>query len=624
MSVLLRALTISLLLPLASPLAAAPVTSHALTLRGAPALPAGFSHFDYVNPDAPKGGRLRLDGLGTFDSLNQFINKGIPADGLSRIYDTLTTSSEDEPMTRYGLLAKSIEHDPDDASWVIYRLRPEARFSDGRPVRARDVVFSFDIIRSQGAPAYKAYFADVASVEALDPLTVRFRFRGKDNHELPMIVGELPILPEHYWRKRDFTRGGLDIPVGSGPYVIGSLEPGRRISYRRNPEYWGRDLAVNRGQYNFDEVSYVFYRDSGVAFEGFKAGQFDLRQENKAKTWATEYRFPAVRDGRVVLLEQQHQNPSPMQGFAFNLRRQPLDDRRVREALSQAFDFEWANRALFYGAYRRTHSYFDNSELAARGEPAAAERRLLEPWRKQLPAAVFGPAVMAPVSRGDGYDRDNLLRAQAMLKAAGWHYRDGALRNAAGQAMQLEMLLVQPEFERIVQPLKRNLARLGIRLDIRILDAAQYIERLRQFDFDLTVTGVPASLSPGNELWGYFGSQAADSPGSGNLMGLKSPVVDALIGQITRARTREELVTEVRALDRVLRAEWLMIPQFHIPTYRIARWDRFGLPERPPRHGTGIDAWWWDAARAARLERRSRAAADDGAANTAPASGEPR
>ena len=583
---------------------AAVISSHAITLRGSPALAEGFDHFTYVNPQASKGGRLRLNALGTFDSLNGYINKGIPADGLNRIYDSLTASSEDEFGTRYGLLAKRIIRDPDDASWVTYELRPEATFSDGHPVCAEDVVFTFKTLLKDGAPAYKAYFADIESVKALSPLKVRFRFKSKTNREMPMTVGEISILPKHYWAKREFNRSSLDIPIGSGPYVISDIDPGRRITYARNPNYWARDLNVNRGLYNFDYISYHYYRDGSVAFEGFKANQYDVREENKAKTWATEYNFPAVADGRVILQSQAHQNPAPMQGFAFNTRRAPLNDLKVREALSLAFDFEWANRALFYGAYTRTTSFYSNSELAARGEPSKAEFKLLEPWRKQLPASVFGPAVVPAKSAGDGYDRANLLRAQALLNQAGWVYKDGALRNSNGQPMRLEMLLVQPEFERIVQPLRRNLARLGVDLSIRILDVAQYIERLRQFDFDLTVTGVPASLSPGNELWSYWGSASADAAGSGNLVGLKSPVVDALIARITRAKSREDLVTEVHALDRVLRAQWLLIPQFHIPYFRIARWDYFGLPDNPPRYGLGLDSWWWKGSPAVSRQER--------------------
>lgn len=576
-------------------------SGEAVALHGEPGLPAGFSHFPYANPQAPVGGTLRLDATGTFDSLNPFINKGVPAEGLGRLYDSLTVPSEDEPFSRYGLLASRITRDPDDASWIIYDLRPEARFSDGQPVTSADVVETFRLIQTQGSPMYKSYYGDLLRVEALGPYRVRFVFRSKDNRELPLTVGEQPILPAHYWRTHDFSRSSLDIPVGSGPYRIADIQPGRQITYERRKDYWGANLPVNRGLHNFARVSYQYYRDGMVSFEGFKAGQYDIRVENKAKTWATEYNFPAVRRHDVVRIEQPNQNPSGMQGFLFNLRHAPLNDIAVRHALAMAFDFEWSNRALFYQAYRRTHSYFDNSELAATGLPSAAELRLLKPWRAQLPATVFGPAVVPPVSQADGYDRDNLLAAQRILDQAGWHWRNGALRNAQGQPLVLEMLLVQPEFVRVIQPYKRNLARLGITLNIRLMDAAQYIERLRQFDFDMTVGGFPASASPGNELYGYWSSQSADQPGSLNLTGLKSPAVDALLGDITRARSREDLVTATRALDRILRAEWLLVPNYYTSVYRIAAWDRFGHPAQAPRYGDGLETWWWDAARAARL-----------------------
>lgn len=578
------------------------ISHHALSLHGSPALPAGFRHFPYANPQAPKGGLLRLDALGTFDSLNPFINRGVAADGLSRIYDTLTVSSEDEPYSRYGLLAERIEEDPQDGSWIIYHLRPQARFHDGRAVTSRDVVFSFETIQRVGSPAYKAYFAGVARVEALTPHSVKFHFRQRDNRELALIVGELAILPAHYWRTREFDSTSLEPPLGSGPYRISKVDPGRGIHYERVPDYWGRDLPVNRGLHNFDRIQYRYYRDGSIAFEGFKAGQYDIRHENKAKTWATEYNFPAVQKGQVLRIEQRHQRPAPAQGFFFNTRRKPLDDRRVREALAQGFDFEWANPRLFYNAYARTRSYYDNSELAAQGLPTKAELRILSPWRTQLPATVFGPAVLPPVSQGDGYNRSNLLKAQTLLQQAGWRYRDGALRNADGQPLVLEMLLVQPEFERIVQPLRRQLARLGVTLNIRILDAAQYVERLRQFDFDLTVSGVPASISPGNELWNFWSSDAARTPGSQNLTGLQSPVVDALIAGITQAKSRADLVDQVRSLDRVLRAEWLMIPNYHTPFFRIAAWDRFQRPALTPRYGYGLDSWWFDAGKARRLD----------------------
>lgn len=581
--------------------------SHAIALHGHPALSAQFKHFPFVNPNAPVAGKLRLDATGTFDSLNGFINKGVPAEGLNRIYDSLTVASPDEPFTRYGLLAERIERDPNDASWITYHLRPQARFSDGTPVRATDVVETFRLIQRQGAPAYQTYFADVLRVQALNPLTVRFEFRSKNNRELPLIVGEMSILPKHYWQQHAFDKTSLEIPIGSGPYTIAHIDPGRSITYARNPAYWGWSLPVNRGLNNFREISYRYYRDASVAFEAFKAGQYDIRLENKAKTWATEYQFPAVTSGKVIRLEQAHENPSGMQGFLFNTRRAPLNNLKVRNAISLAFDFEWSNRALFYQSYHRTRSYFDNSELAATGLPSAAEARLLAPFRSQLPASVFATAVMPPISQGDGYNRDNLLVAQALLKSAGWRLQDGKLVNAQGQALALEILLVQPEFERITQPFKRNLARLGISLNIRILDAAQYIERLRQFDFDLTVGGFPASSSPGNELWSFWGSAAASTPGSRNLTGLQSPAADALITKITAAHDRKQLVTAVRALDRVLRAQWLVVPHYHTPIYRIAAWNRFGRPARSPRYGDGLDAWWFDASKAQRLDTQTTA-----------------
>lgn len=571
-------------------------TSHALALHGSPALASGFSHFPFVNPKAPVGGNLRLDATGTFDSLNPFISKGMAAEGLSRLYDSLTVASPDEPFTRYGLLAERIERDPNDASWIIYQLRPEARFSDGHPVRAEDVVETFRLIKSQGAPAYQAYFADITRVQALSPLRVRFDFRSKTNRELPLIVGEMSILPKHYWRNRAFDKTSLDVPIGSGPYTISSIDPGRRITYARNPNYWGWSLPVNKGLHNFSSISYRYYRDGSVAFEAFKADQYDIRLENKAKTWATEYNFPAVTSGRVIKLEQQHENPSGMQGFLFNTRRAPLNDVLVRQAISLAFDFEWSNRALFYHAYKRTKSYFDNSSLAAMGVPSTAELTLLKPLSKSLPPAALGSAVLPPVSQGDGYNREHLIAAQQLLKRAGWQIRQGQLVNAKGEALRIEMLLVQPEFERITQPFKRNLARLGITLNIRILDAAQYVERLRQFDFDMTVGGFPASNSPGNELWSFWSSAAASTPGSRNLTGLSSKAVDTLISHITSAEDRTELVTAVRALDRVLRAEHLVVPHYHTPIYRIAAWNRFGRPERPPRYGDGLDAWWFNRA----------------------------
>lgn len=580
---------------------AAPVSSHGIALHGAPKYPAGFKAFAYVNPDAPKGGDVRLEAIGTFNSLNPFINKGVPADGINNIYDTLTVRADDEPFTEYGLLAEKIERDPGDKSWIIFHLNPAARFSDGKPVTAADVVFSFDIIRKDGDPQYRAYYADVKKVEALDSRRVKFSFADANNPELQMIVGQLQILPKHFWEKRSFNSTSLDIPVGSGPYVVERVDNGRSISYRRNPDYWGAQLPVNRGRYNFDRMTYVYYRDKTVSLEGFKAGQFDFRVENKARTWAVDYNFPAVKSGLVKKTQLANENPAGMQGFVYNLRRPQFQDARVREALGYAYDFEWANRTLFYGAYTRTDSYFANSELAARGLPGKEELAILEPFRKQLPASVFGPAVVPPKSDGSGNIRAQLMKAQQLLATAGWQIRNGKLTDKSGRVFTVELLNVQPEMERVIMPFRQNLARLGIDLKIRTVDVPQYIERQRNFDFDMLIDRVPQSLSPGNEQRNFWGSAYADQPGSRNVMGLKHPVVDALVDQIITAPSREQLVYRTRALDRVLRAGYYVIPQYHIGSDRLAYWDFFDRPPVKPKYSTGFDTWWINPQRQARI-----------------------
>lgn len=596
----LRRFSAALLLAVALPVEAAVEITHAISLHGKPRYPAGFTAFAYTNPAAPKGGDIRLYALGSFDSLNPFINRGSAAD-VGRIYDSLTTASLDEPFSRYGLLAEKIERDPADASWITYHLNPAARFSDGKPVTAADVVFTYDIIRKEGDPSYKNYFKDVVKVEALDARRVKFSFRDASNRELPLIVGEMPILPKHYWEKRKFDSTTLDIPVGSGPYVISKVDAGRSITYARNTNYWGRDLPVNRGQHNFNSITTVYYRDTTVAFEGFKAGQYDFRAENRAKTWATEYDFPALRNGLVKKVEQPHQNSSGMQGFGFNLRRGFFQDVRVREALGLAFDFEWSNRNLFNMAYTRTGSYFSNSELGASGVPSAAELALLEPLRKSLPATVFGPVQTPPKTDGSGNARAQLLKAQQLLAAAGWRMQGGKLVNAQNQPFVFEMLLAQPEFERIVQPFRQNLTRLGIDMRIRIVDVSQYIERMRRFDYDMTVVSFGQSQSPGNEQRDFWSSQAADMQGSRNVLGIKHPAVDRLIDHIVGAPSREALVTASRALDRVLLAHHYVIPHYHVNAYRIAYWDFLERPATTPRYALGFDAWWVNPQKQARV-----------------------
>lgn len=579
-------------------------TSHAIALHGTPKYPAGFKAFAYVNPNAPKGGDIRLEAMGTFDSLNPFINKGIPAKGIESIYDTLTLKSDDEPFTQYGLLAEKIERDPADKSWIIYHLNPKARFSDGKAVTAADVVFTFTIIRKDGDPQYRAYYADIAKVEALDTQRVKFTFKRADNPELQLIVGQLQILPKHYWEKRNFNSTNLEAPIGSGAYVVSRINNGRSITYSRNPTYWGADLPVNRGRDNFNSITYVYYRDMTVSLEGFKAGQFDYRVEYKAKTWAVDYDFPAVKAGLVKKLMIRNENPAGMQGFAFNLRRPLFQDIRVRQALGYAYDFEWANKAMFYNAYTRSDSFFSNSELAAKGKPSTEELAILEPFRKQLPASVFTGAPVPPKTDGSGNIRGNLMLAQKLLNEAGWKISNGKLVDKSGKPFTFEIIIAQPELERVINPFRQNLARLGIEMKIRVVDVPQYIERERKFDFDMITHRVGQSLSPGNEQRNYWGSTFADQPGSANLMGIKHPVVDALIDQIINAPSREQLVYRTRALDRVLLAGHYMIPQYYIGSDRIAVWDFFERPEIAPKYSIGLDTWWVNPQKQASIRAR--------------------
>lgn len=592
MSPLLRSLAALSLSLIIIPCHAAIETSHAIALHGTPKYPAGFNTFAYVNPDAPKGGDIRLEAMGTFDSLNPFINKGIPAAGINSIYDSLTLKSDDEPFTQYGLLAEKIERDPADKSWIIYHLNPRARFSDGKPVTSADVVFSFNIIRRNGDPQYKAYYADIATVEALGAQQVKFTFKRADNPELQLTVGQLQILPKHYWEKRNFNTTNLDIPVGSGAYTISHIDNGRSITYTRNPHYWGANLPVNRGRNNFNSMTYVYYRDMTVSLEGFKAGQFDYREENKAKTWAMDYDFPAVKAGLVKKLLIKNENPAGMQAFAFNLRRPLFQDIRVRQALGYAYDFEWANKTMFYNAYTRSDSYFANSELAARGKPSKEELTILEPFRKQLPTSVFASAPVPPKSDGSGNVRGNLMLAQKLLSEAGWKIKSGKLVDKSGKPFAFEIIISQPELERVINPFRQNLARLGIDMQIRVVDVPQYIERERKFDFDMTTTRVPQSLSPGNEQRNFWGSAYADQPGSANKGGIKNPVVDALVDQIINAPSREQLVYRTRALDRVLLAGYYVIPQYYIGSDRVAVWDFFERPKIAPKYSIGLDTWW--------------------------------
>lgn len=600
-----------LLLTLVAPLttgAAPDGASHALAMHGQPKYGPDFTHFEYVNPDAPKGGTVRLASIGSFDSLNPFIIKGEAADGIGSIYDSLTTASADEPFTRYGLLAESMEV-PEDRAWIVFHLRKEARWHDGKPVTADDVIFTFETIRRDGAPQLKFYYAGIRAIEKIDPHTVKFVFADSENRELPLIVGEQAILPKHYWAGREFDKTTLDKPLGSGPYQVDSLEPGRFIVYQRVDDYWGKSLPAKVGHDNYDVIRYDYYRDATVVIEAFKAGEFDFRNENSSKHWATAYETADVANNLMVKEEVDHDRPAGMQGYVYNTRRALFQDPRVREALAYAFDFERSNQTLFYGQYTRTRSYFQNSELEAKGTPGAGELKLLEPYRDQLPSHLFTEEYNPPGTDGSGRIRDNLRHAIPLLKEAGWSIQGGKLRNAAGDPFEFEVMLVSPLFERITLPFAKNLERLGITARVRTVDTAQYIKRLETYDFDMFVFVWGQSLSPGNEQHNFWSSAAADQPGSRNFAGIRNPAVDALVDLIVKAHDRESLVTRVRALDRVLQWGFYIIPHWHIDYDRLVYWNKFDRPGITPLQGAQFDTWWVDPAKETRLKGRIKSVA---------------
>ncbi|MFT5781657.1 MAG: microcin C transport system substrate-binding protein [Pseudomonas sp.] len=565
---------------------------HAITLYGEPPkYPSDFKSFDFVNPQAPKGGTFRQSGLGGFDSLNPFISKGVAADNIGLIYDTLTRHGLDEPFTEYGLLAGKIEVGPDN-NWVRFYLRPEARFNDGQPVTADDVVFSFETLMKDGEPQYKAYYADVAKVTAEDKQRVRFDFKHNKNRELALILGQLAVLPKHWWATRDFSKGNLDIPLGSGPYRVEKVEPGRSIRYQRVDDWWGKNLAVNRGFYNFDNLQIDYYRDGSVALEALKAGQFDFWLETSAKNWASAYDTPAVNEGRLIKEQIINYNPTGMQGFVFNIRRPLFKDRRVREALGLLLDFEWTNKQLFYGSYTRTNSYFENSELAATGLPSDDELKLLEPLRDKLDPRVFSEPFSAPHTDASGIIREQQRRAYQLLQEAGWKIVDDHMVDTTGTPVKFEFLLAQIDFERVLLPFKRNLADLGIKLDIRRVDVSQYITRLRSRDYDMIVGGFGQSSSPGNEQREYWHSSSADKPGSRNYIGLKDVAIDSLVESLINAGSRQSLITHSKALDRALLWGYYVIPNWYINTWRTAYWDKLAHPKVTPRYDLGLMTWW--------------------------------
>jgi len=585
------AVSLGLFVP-ATPFAAeVPVPVHGVAMHGAPKYPAGFTHFDYVDPNAPKGGEIRLAETGGWDTFNPFTVKGEAPGGADLPFETLMVESADEPFSEYGLLAETIEF-PADRSWVAFTLWPKARWHDGKPITADDVVFSFDILKTKGHPRYRFYYAAVDKVEKVSERKVRFTFKPGDNRELPLILGQLPVLPKHYWKGRDFAATTLEPPLGSGPYKAGPSETGRTVTWVRVKDYWGADLPVRRGQFNFDRIRYDSYRDTTVALEAFKAGEYDWRLEMEAKKWATGYQdWSALKDGRGLKEAFPNQRPAGMQGYVYNLRRPLFQDAKVREALALAFDFEWTNKTLFYGQYKRTASFFANSEMAASGLPGPKELEVLEPLRDKVPPQVFTAAYKPPETEGDGNIRANLRAAMRLLEEAGWTVQNGKLVKD-GHPFVFEILLVQPIWERIALPFARNLERLGIEANVRVVDTAQYKNRVDQYDYDMVVQVWGQSQSPGNEQASFWGSAAADAVGGQNLAGIKNPAVDALVAAIIAAPDRETLVARCRALDRVLLWNHYVIPQWHLGVDRVAWWDKFGRPDIVPAAGVRPLAWW--------------------------------
>ncbi|MCL9657212.1 extracellular solute-binding protein [Pseudomonas protegens] len=591
-------------LALSFPASATITESHGYAQFGTLKYPAKFTHFDWVNPVAPKGGTLRVMAFGTFDTLNPYTFKGISPVatpnflqyGVNELNEPLMVGtglyapSGDEPTSSYGLIARSVEYS-EDRSWVVFNLRPEARFHDGQPITAYDVAFSYRLLLKEGHPQYRTNLQEVQRVDILGPQRIRFVFKRAGNPLLILRLGELPVLPQHYWKDRDFKATTFTPPLGSGPYRITQVQPGRQLVFERVKDYWGKDLPVKRGFNNFDRVEVEFYRDSDVAFEAFKAGEFDIYIEHQAKNWANGYNFPAVNRGEVIKAQVAHQIPTQTQGLFMNTRRGTFADVRVREALGLMFDFQWTNRTLFSGAYQRALSYYPNSEFSATGLPVGHEWLLLSPYREQLPPNLFTQAFSLPRTEGRGIPRDTLRRALGLLADAGWKLNGQRLQNSAGQPLRFELMLVNPNLERILQPYVENLASIGIDARLRTVDRAQYKQRLDQFDYDMILMTLNQTLSPGLEQWQYFHSSQVSVKGSKNYAGINNPIVDHLLEQLLAAQSRDEQLAAGRALDRVLLWQHYMIPNWYLNYHRLAYRNRFALVTTPP-YNLGLNAWW--------------------------------
>ena len=580
--------------------------SHAIAMHGEPKYGKDFKHVEYVDPNALKGGNVVFSANGTYDSFNPFILKGVSAAGIGNLFETLTTSSSDEAFTEYGLLAETIEW-PDDRSWVAFTLRKEAKWHDGESVKPEDVIWTFNTLMEKGHPFYKYYYGDVKEVIKENDFKVRFNFKGNTNLELPLIVGQLPVLPKHYWENKNFEDTTLEVPVGSGPYKIQSFDAGRSITYKLDNNYWGKNVPIKKGTENFGIMKYEYYKDRSIEREAFKSGDVDFFSENSSKEWATSYEVPAVENNLIIKELIEHENPQGMQAFAFNTRKKIFIDKKVRQAISYAFDFEWTNKNLFYGAYKRTNSFFENSELSSSGLPSAEELELLNEYKNNLPKELFQEEYNPPKTDGSGFIRNELSQATQLLKESGWELKEGKLINKESKKpLEFEILLVSPAFERIVLPFKDNLEKLGIFVNVRTIDSAQYQKRLETFDFDMVVSVFSQSLSPGNEQRNFWGSNAADTNGSRNIVGIKNLVIDNLIEKIIASKNREDLITSTRALDRVLLWNHYVIPQWHISSYRTLYWDIFNKPKIRPKYSLGTNTWWIDETKLNTIEERKK------------------
>lgn len=568
--------------------------SHAIAMHGAPELPDGFSHFPYATPDAPKGGRIVLGSSGSFDNLNPMIVRGEPVQGIREfVVEPLMARSQDEPFTLYGLLAETIDV-PADRGEVTFRLNPAARFSDGKPVTADDVIFSFEVLRDKGRPNYRTYYKKVAKTERISDHEVRFVLAERGDREMPLILGLMPILPRHAMSADTFDQTTLNPIVGSGPYRISRIDAGRSITYQRDPNYWGRDLPVNRGRFNFDEIRFDYFREEATLFEAFKTGAIDLRNEDNPARWAQSYTFPAVKSGNVIRADMPIGLPAGMTALVFNTRKPVFSDPRVREALILLFNFEWINSNLYHGLYSRTQSFFARSTLSSNGVPADAyERKLLEPWKDSVLPAIMDGTFKFPESELSGHSRTNARKAFDLLTAAGYELKGGTLvKTATGEPFTFEILATTVSQERLLSSFASDAAKLGIRTRIRNVDSAQYQARLKDYDFDMIQFTWPSSLSPGNEQLFRWSSGVADDPGSYNYAGVRNPAVDAMIAALLAAESEEDFVSSVRALDRVLLSGSYVIPMFYPPVQWIAYWKHLGRPEKVPLSGFNLDTWW--------------------------------